>query len=152
MKGAGFIGSEWVKQGVFFALLAIIIGVEFAYRKPLFQRSVELQIDLQPHITNSGKIFFKGLSLWGDGPVYFIIFIYVFLQESRARSFYYIFFITFTMFIMNLTKMAYHEPRPFMTTDSIKIFGCSPEYGNPSGHSIFAAAMDTFVFLDIFYA
>jgi hypothetical protein len=117
MKEAGFIGSEWVKQVVFFALLSIIIGVEFAYRKPLFQRSVELQIDLQPHITNSGKIFFKGLSLWGDGPVYFIIFIYVFLQESRARSFYYIFFITFTMFIMNLTKMAYHEPRPFMTTD-----------------------------------
>ncbi len=56
------------------------------------------------------------------------------------------------MYIMNLTKMAYHEPRPFMTTDKIKIYGCSSEYGNPSGHSIFAAAMDTFVFLDVFYA
>jgi len=56
------------------------------------------------------------------------------------------------MFVMNLTKMAYHEPRPYMTTDKIKVFGCSAEYGNPSGHSIFAAAMDTFVFLDVFYA
>jgi hypothetical protein len=48
--------------------------------------------------------------------------------------------------------MAYHEPRPYMTTDKIKVYGCSPEYGNPSGHSIFAGAMDTFVFLDVFYA
>lgn len=75
----GFITSEKVKHLLFFALLAIIIGVEFAYRKPLFKRSIELQIDIQAHITSSGKIFFKGLSLWGDGPVYFIIFIYVFL-------------------------------------------------------------------------
>ena len=107
---------------------------------------------MQAHITESGKVFFKGLSLWGDGPVYFIIFVYVFLQESRAIAFYYITFITFTMFVMNLTKMAYHEPRPYMTTEKIKVFGCSAEYGNPSGHSIFAAGMDTFVFLDVFYA
>jgi hypothetical protein len=53
---------------------------------------------------------------------------------------------------MNITKMAYHEPRPFMTTDKINVFGCSAEYGNPSGHSLFAAAMDTFVFLDVFHA
>jgi hypothetical protein len=56
------------------------------------------------------------------------------------------------MYVMNLTKMAYHEPRPFMVESAINVYGCSPEYGNPSGHSIFAAAMDTFIFLDVFYA
>lgn len=50
---------------------------------------------------------------------------------------------------MNLTKMAYHEPRPFMYTPKIKVFGCSAEYGNPSGHSLFAAAFNFFFFLDI---
>ena len=52
--------------------------------------------------------------------------------------------------IMNLTKMAYHEPRPFFVDADIKVYGCSAEYGNPSGHSLFAAAFAFFLFLDIF--
>ena len=47
--------------------------------------------------------------------------------------------------------MAYREPRPFMYSEKIQVFGCSAEYGNPSGHSIFAAAFNSFVFLDVFH-
>lgn len=54
-------------------------------------------------------------------------------------------------FLMNITKMAYHEPRPFMVSDKITVYGCSAEYGNPSGHSLFAAAFNFFFFLDICY-
>jgi membrane-associated phospholipid phosphatase len=53
---------------------------------------------------------------------------------------------------MNITKMAYHEPRPFMVTDKITVYGCSGEYGNPSGHSLFAAAFNIFFFLDLFHS
>jgi len=51
---------------------------------------------------------------------------------------------------MNLTKIAYNEPRPFMASSKIRAYDCSIEYGNPSGHSLFAAAFFIFVFLDIF--
>jgi membrane-associated phospholipid phosphatase len=142
-----------IKRHVLFlmALLAII-GVEFAYRKPLFDASIRLQEELQGHLTNGGIIAFKGFSEWGAGPAYFGFFLYVFLQEQRGRAFYYAIFLTFTLFVMNLTKMAYHEPRPYMYSEAIQVFGCSAEYGNPSGHSIFAAAFDIFLYLDVFHA
>ena len=69
--------------------------------------------------------------------------------DTRSRAFYYVLFLTACGFLMNITKMAYHEPRPFMVTDQIKAYGCSAEYGNPSGHSLFAAAFNFFFFLDL---
>eukprot|EP00347_Sterkiella_histriomuscorum_P022974 403336434 len=33
---------------------------------------------------------------------------------------------------MNITKMAYHEPRPYMYDSSLEPYGCSAEYGNPT--------------------
>ncbi|CDW88057.1 pap2 superfamily phosphatase [Stylonychia lemnae] len=48
--------------------------------------------------------------------------------------------------------MAYHEARPFMFDDKIKrSSSCSTEYGNLSGHSLFAASYNMFVFLDFYY-
>ena len=90
-------------------------------------------------------------SLWGSGVPYFLVFVFLFNWESRARSFYYILFLTFTLFIMNITKMAYHEARPFMYDDKLMPYGCSSEYGNPSGHSLFAAGFNFFMFLDFLH-
>jgi membrane-associated phospholipid phosphatase len=92
---------------------------------------------------------FEGLSRWGDGAPYFIAFAVIFNWEKRSRAFYYIIFLSAVSFLMNVTKMAYHEPRPFMVTTQIKVYGCSAEYGNPSGHSLFAAGFNFFFFLDI---
>lgn len=47
--------------------------------------------------------------------------------------------------------MAYHEPRPYMYDSALEPYGCSAEYGNPSGHSLFAAAFNFFFFLDLFH-
>jgi membrane-associated phospholipid phosphatase len=141
-----------LRHGLFAVSLILIIGVEFAYRKPLFERSIVLQEAIQANITPSGITVFTGLSSWGAGPPYFGFFVWVFLQESRGRAFYYALFLTFTMFVMNITKMAYHEPRPFMYSETIMPFGCSSEYGNPSGHSIFAAAINLFLYMDVFHA
>lgn len=55
------------------------------------------------------------------------------------------------MYVMNITKMAYHEARPFMIDSYLTPYGCSAEYGNPSGHSLFASAFNFFMFLDYFH-
>lgn len=39
-----------------------------------------------------------------------------------------------------------------MVDDKIKVFGCTDEYGNPSGHAFFTAGGHFFVFLDIFHS
>ncbi len=36
-----------------------------------------------------------------------------------------------------------------MWTDKVKVFGCTAEYGNPSGHALFAAGGHFFIFLDV---
>jgi membrane-associated phospholipid phosphatase len=94
-------------------------------------------------------VVFEALSFWGNGGPYFLAFFVMFILRSRARAFYYVMFLTACGFLMNITKMAYHEPRPFMFTQQIRAYGCSAEYGNPSGHSLFAAAFNFFFYLDI---
>lgn len=71
---------------------------------------------------------------------------------SRGRAFYYICFLSAIPYLTIITKMIYHEPRPFMVDDKIKVFGCTDEYGNPSGHALFTAGGHFFVFLDIFHS
>jgi len=107
---------------------------------------------LQANITDSGITVFLGLSAWGNGVPYFLVFAWAYLQEGRPRAFYYAMFLTVTLFVMNITKMAYHEPRPFMFSALITPYGCSSEYGNPSGHSIFAASFNFFLYLDVFHS
>ena len=45
---------------------------------------------------------------------------------------------SFMFFIMNILKMAHHEARPFWVFDKIKSGGCYTQFGNPSGHALFA--------------
>ena len=65
--------------------------------------------------------------------------------KYRARQVYLIFLFTITLAVMNITKMAYHEARPFWENSTLFAGDCSSEYGNPSGHSmtsaVFAIAM-----------
>ncbi len=88
------------------------------------------------------------LSVFGAGAAYFLMFIVLFNWNSRARAYYHILFLTSCLFVMNTTKMAYSEPRPYFIEPDITPFGCSAEFGNPSGHSLFAAAYCFFLFLD----
>jgi membrane-associated phospholipid phosphatase len=92
---------------------------------------------------------YEALSIYGNGPPYFLGFAIMFNWYSRGRAFYYICFLSAVAYLMNITKMAYHEPRPFMWTTKVKVFGCTAEYGNPSGHALFAAGGHFFIFLDI---
>lgn len=52
---------------------------------------------------------------------------------------------------MNIAKIGYHDPRPYMSESNIIPYDCTNEYGNPSGHSIFSAGFFMFLFLDIFH-
>ena len=73
---------------------------------------------------------------------------------DRGRAFYYCAFLSVCGYAVNITKMAYSEPRPYMLAPppAINVYGCSAEYGNPSGHALWAAAFHFFVFLDFNYA
>ena len=45
------------------------------------------------------------------------------------------------MVITNVFKLRYHQARPFWVSPKIQAFGCSTQYGNPSGHSMTSIAI-----------
>jgi membrane-associated phospholipid phosphatase len=48
-------------------------------------------------------------------------------------------------------KNLHHDPRPYFSEREVKTYECSFEYGNPSGHSLFASGVFIYLFLDTFH-
>ena len=68
---------------------------------------------------------------------------------SRQRAFYYTIAVSLNLFMMSIGKMAYHNPRPYMVDDDIQVYGCSTEFGHPSGHTFGSSALIMTMLLDI---
>ena len=88
----------------------------------------------------------------GGGPLTSVILLIFMLDlQNRWRVIYYSLLVTMTVFIISFFKMIYEEDRPNWLDPSLTIgqFDCVPEYGNPSGHSLEAAAVSFTLYLDL---
>jgi hypothetical protein len=129
----------------------VIFGIEPFYRQPLLDVSKTAMRYIQKNETEFGKYFFIGMSTIGLGVPYFISILYYLIMDSlRGRSFYHLLFITVSFWVMNVTKMAYAEPRMFWWVQDIVPDECTAEFGNPSGHSELAIAYPMLWYLDLF--
>lgn len=138
-------------QILYYAALSIIVGIEPFYRHPLYDKSIEVILDLQENMSTFTIDFYMVLSFIGAGPLYFLFFLVIFNWGGRGRAFYYLSFLAACLWVMNFTKLFYATPRPYMTDEAVMPYGCSHEWGNPSGHSLFSAGFFLFWFLDIFW-
>ena len=102
---------------IFLGIWIINFGLEFIYRQPFFDKSLQLQEKLST--TDAGVAIFNALSVYGDGPPYFVVFVIMFNWFSRGRAFYYICFLSAVPYLTIIPKMIYHQPRPFMVVDKI---------------------------------
>ena len=131
---------------IFISVFTIIaIGVEFAYRHPLFDKSVDIAISIQN--TFDFSIGFFQIYTWiGVIDAYFYIPL-VFLLFPISYS--YTFFITsmLSTHFCNYAKLIYGEGRPYLLTDKEEFLKTKAEkgYGNPSGHSF----QSTIIFLGL---
>jgi hypothetical protein len=106
---------------------------------------------IQANETDTGRFVFIFVSNLGLGGPYAIILFYHLVTDSlRGRSFYFVLFLCFDLFVMSITKMAYAEPRIFWWAYDINPDECTSEYGNPSGHTELAIAYPLLWYLDIF--
>ena len=48
----------------------------------------------------------------------------------------------------SITKLYYHQGRPFWESDQVEAIDCSNQYGNPSGHSFSCAGISLALWLD----
>ena len=127
---------------IFITVFTIVtIGVEFAYRRPLFDHSVKIAKYVQNKFGFSIKFF--EVYTWIGVIDYYCYIPLVFLFCPISYS--YTFFITSVLgtHFCNYTKMIYGEGRPYLKTEALSSIGeneiLKPEpekgYGNPSGHS-----------------
>ena len=117
--------------------IIIIIGVEFAYRNPLFKRSITLQENLRDKYSENSSFYkyWKFMSYFGEAKITLSIFAIIFLFLPINSSFTLLLVIGFSSYITNLFKMLYRNKRPYWESEKLDIV-CNSGYGNPSGHSL----------------
>lgn len=142
----------YLKHLYFLAAFASIIVIELFYREPLFNYSDYFISQFVPTylMTPVLTAILHSFSIFGAGAAYFVVCLLAMNWYSRGRTVYYFIFLSSMLTIQNAMKIGYHEARPFMAFANSSAIGCSHEYGNPSGHSLFSAGFAIFLFLDFF--
>lgn len=118
------------------AALLLLIATEPFYRAPLFNASIPIIISFQSTATPESIQFFKTVSDIGALGLIIGVLVISYLFGARNKAFYFMSYYGEIMLVMCIGKMAYHSPRPYMVSDEVQVFGCSTEFGHPSGHSI----------------
>ena len=135
-------------------VFALIIYTQSFYNAPLFDYSTytEIQIiqqKLSPACITAWQLWSGiGLTIASTIP---IIVPLVWNLSNRPRAVYYAVFIAGLDFWMNTLKTTYHQARPFWDNVQITPYGCSTQFGNPSGHSMMSMGSALAVYLDYLY-
>ncbi len=106
---------------------------------------------LQEDQTSSGRTIFKWVTdILGPTPIFVIVGVFFFNYGSIIDAYFVIIGFSFSGYLMGVTKVIYHDPRPFMSRDAIESPTCTRGYGNPSGHSQ-SIAMVTFTVVLLYH-
>ena len=129
---------------VFIFIFGVLIGIEFAYRDPLFDANSDTVSHFQWKST-SFKNFMVALAYLGEAEgVAATLFIFVpILSYSDAMVT--LMLMTSVLYLNCIMKVLYHSPRPFWVAGDIHAFQWGKEYGNPSGHAMYIPTVLPFI-------
>jgi membrane-associated phospholipid phosphatase len=128
---------------VLFGILLFIalIGVEYSYRTPLFERSLQLIEDLSKNRNSNSINFFKIVTVFGTAGILIPIFVLLFNWYPLSKSFAYLMTYVMAAYIDNIMKIIYNNPRPYWVNKNIVVVECNGGFGNPSGHAFSSASV-----------
>lgn len=130
-----------IKLIAFIAYLVVMIGVENVYRTPLFDYSVRLEEKLFKSTDGSYiKIYFKITSYFGSQTLLIPIIVILCFFVNIQKMFCLFASLFFPLFIDNIMKIIYCNPRPFWIKPKM-MHSCDMGFGNPSGHSFVSGCM-----------
>ena len=133
------IAIHW-KEILSIILFIFIICIEFAYRKPAYDYSLEFILSWQERKNDSLKNFFIFISAFGTPTVIAGIFVIIYCFATRRLIIKTIFIIFVSQNFIGFFKIFYHNPRPYLSSEEIKAMNCAEGYGNPSGHCLFVSS------------
>lgn len=129
----------WIKICALLVYLAIVIGVEFAYRQSLFDYSISFENNIQQKASKSTMDFYKIVTYFGSTEVLIPIGIVIFFCFSLNKSYTFISILILSVYYDNILKIIYGSPRPFWFDHNVHK-GCDGGFGNPSGHAFTSTA------------
>lgn len=127
---------KYLKELISVFSILIIVGVENAYREPLYKYSIKVTLKMQKWESQGWTNFYLFISFFGYEIGLGIVFIlaYVFSQRRTFIKLLLAFFVSQS--IIAFFKAFYHSPRPYFTEPEIHALDCATGYGNPSGHAV----------------
>ena len=139
------------KNHLIFIIIFFSVGfiLEFFYRKPLFENSVEIAKAVQDKMFSS-TTFFKYWAYLGVIEFFISIIFFIFFPISYCFTFF--LNMILSVHLCSFAKLVYSQGRPFLLDKKVFIV-CESGYGNPSGHSFqFTSNLLAFVqmFIDLF--
>jgi len=116
-------------------VLFFLIGIEVAYRSPLFDKSLTIIEDLQNNASKASKDFFLFITNFGTEAVLIPMYAICLNWLPLSKSFTFLQVLIISVVIDNIFKLIYSNPRPYFSDTNITPIQCEGGYGNPSGHS-----------------
>lgn len=133
--------KHW-KETLSVLLLLLVFLSEAIYRVPLYSYSLNFIASWQQHFPSplTGELC-KRFSFFGTETALALLLILVYITAPR-RLFLKLTMVYYVNQCMNaFSKLFYHDPRPYFSSDSVRAINCTRGYGNPSGHAIAAVSV-----------
>ena len=134
-----FISSfyqNFIPNIVLLSGLLILILTEIIYKDALFNYSLTYEQNLQESLSKGAINFFSFISITGDGVFIGLGLFFIFCYFSLIKTILISVGVIFMIYLHDLLKLIYSDPRPFWLNTVLFQGKCETSYGNPSGHSL----------------
>ena len=136
------------KLNIIIIIISIILFIiEFFYRDPLFQYSIDFEKKWQENATKETITTFKIFTKIGGEYLMAVPIIIVLWFFTLIKSYVYLMGFIFCLQFHSMMKIWYGNKRPFWQDPSLYKGICDGGFGNPSGHSI----TTSFLYLSLFF-
>lgn len=129
----------YLKLVFFIVFSAASIGIEFYFRKRLFDYSITWIKEQQANSSETTMSFFKFITEFGSQGLLIPIIVLTYLFLSLNKAYLFLNITILALSIDCIMKMIYGEPRPFWIETSL-YKSCDGGFGNPSGHAYASSA------------
>jgi len=137
------------------AHVILISGVllQFFFHEKVFDYSTQ---NISKFMFNIRNIVFSILailfsSLANPYIVAFALLVSLLICRHKLKLLNFLFFVSFSTFLISSLKSLYRDPRPYMVNAEITPVEGFAEYGNPSGHTSMGFILISYVFEEFIY-
>ena len=126
-----------LKLNIFIIALSLIAFIlEFFYRKPLFNYSLDFEKKWQDKASEETISMFRVFATIGGQYLIVLPVLIILCFFTLIKSYVYIMGFLFCVQFHSMMKIWYGNTRPFWEKESLYVGECGTGFGNPSGHSI----------------